>query len=94
LRQLDRGSRCLLSLLLEALERKQHAPARTLLGEQDAVDHPIAVNANLPDVPVQMSRGDQAAVADISYAGEDRGSIAVGERIENSSTGLRPDVVR
>src|ERR1035437_3278234 len=53
LRQSDRGRWGLLRLLVESLQRKEDLATATLRREQDAVDHPIAVDPDLPDRAVE-----------------------------------------
>src|SRR5665213_2435224 len=82
LRQLDSGRGRLLRLLLEPIQAQQNLSAAAFLREQDAVDDPIAVHSDLPDVAVKMTGGSQAPIANLLHAGEHSRRVGIGELVD------------
>ena len=82
LRQGDRGRRGLLRLLVEPLQRKEDLATAAFRGEQDAVDHPVAVDPDLPDLAVEMAGGAQPLVADVLHSGEHGRRVVIGETVD------------
>lgn len=82
LRQLDRGPRGFLGLLVEPLKREQHLAAASLLGKQNPVDDAVAVDTHLPNVPLKMARGDQTVLANFCHARQHSRSVVVGQAVD------------
>jgi len=78
-RELDLRGRRLLGLLVEREERQQHLSVLALPGEQDTVDHPLAVGADLEQLAAQMSRRPHTLPADLPHRGQNRRLVFVGD---------------
>jgi hypothetical protein len=82
LRQLDSGRGRLLRLLLEPVQCQQDLSAAAFFRKQDAVDDPIAVHPDLPDIPVKMTGGPQTSIANFLHAGEHSRRVGIGELLD------------
>jgi hypothetical protein len=82
LRQLDSGRGRLLRLLLEPVQCQQDLSAAAFFRKQDAVDDPIAVHPDLPDIPVKMTGGPQAPIANLLHARKHSRRIGIGELVD------------
>jgi hypothetical protein len=82
LRQLDSGRGRLLRLLVEPVQRQQDLSAAAFLRKQDAVDDPIAVHSDLPDVAVKMTGGSQAPIANLLHARKHGRRVGIGELVD------------
>ena len=82
LRQLDSGRGRLLRPLLEPIQAQQNLSAAAFLREQDAVDDPIAVHSDLPDVAVEVAGSRQSPIANLLHAGKHGRGIGVGELVD------------
>jgi hypothetical protein len=82
LRQLDSGRGRLLRLLLEPVQCQQDLSAAAFFRKQNAVDDPIAVHSDLPDVAVKMTGGPQAPIANLLHARKHSRRIGIGELVD------------
>src|ERR1700688_4571515 len=82
LRQLNSGRGRLLRLLLEPVQCQQDLSAPASLREQDAVDDPIAVYPDLPDIPAKMAGGPQTSIANLLHARKHGRRIGIGELVD------------
>ena len=96
LRQLDSGRGRLLRLLVEPVQRQQDLSAAAFLRKKDAVDDPITVHPDLPDITVKMAGGPQTSIADLLHAREHSRRVGVGELVnellDRAATRWRPVV--
>lgn len=82
LRKLDSGRGRLLRLLVEPVQCQQDLSAAAFLRKQDAVDDPIAVHSDLPDVAVKMTGGSQAPIANLLHARKHGRRVGVRELVD------------
>ncbi len=82
LRQLDSGRGRLLRLLVEPVQCQQDLSTAAFLRKQDAVDDPIAVHSDLPDVAVKMTGDSQAPIANLLHARKHGRRVGVRELVD------------
>src|SRR2546430_1232803 len=90
LRKLDMVLLCPLPFLGHDHKREEHLAEPSLLGKEEAIDHTLAVDFDLPDVASQVIdiRMSSTGGANLFHRHGDHGCVIIGQLVQLSPHGL------
>jgi hypothetical protein len=82
--ELDMAGSRSLPLLVDDLKRKENLASSALFSEQEAVNHPLSVDFDLPDVTLQLVHVGMTAsfLSDFGHCHSDSSRVFLGKAVE------------